>query len=222
MVTVCSASATSWITIAELLAGSTDVLLRRVEEIPDRDAEHLRAVVQDHRAAVASGARTSLLLLTSDRTRAVEKVRAVLAEIEPATRTAPLAESPERIPVLVRTILDRVDPDGRHTLSPAALQALVKYSWPGNITELADTMTALVAQVSTSVIEARHLPKQLRQAPPRRQLSLIEAAEREAIIKALDASGGNKSEAAALLGIGRTTLYRRLRQLGLDADEGAL
>ncbi|HEY5855423.1 MAG TPA: helix-turn-helix domain-containing protein [Aldersonia sp.] len=222
VVTVSSASATSWVSVGDLLAGGTDVLLRRVEEVPERDAEHVWALVQAHRAAVASGAQTSLLLLTADRDRAVEKVRAVLDEIELPARTAPLAETRERIPVLVRTILDRVDPDGRHTLSPAALQALVQYSWPGNITELVDTITVLVAEVSTSVIEARHLPKHLRQAPPRRQLSLIEAAEREAIIKALDASGGNKSEAAALLGIGRTTLYRRLRQLGLDADEGTL
>lgn len=50
----------------------------------------------------------------------------------------------------------------------------------------------------------------------------MEAAEREAIIGALDTSAGNKSEAAALLGIGRTTLYRRIRQLGLDGYEGSL
>lgn len=50
----------------------------------------------------------------------------------------------------------------------------------------------------------------------------MESAEREAIIRALEASGGNKREAANLLGIGRTTLYRRLRQLGIDADEGSL
>jgi len=62
----------------------------------------------------------------------------------------------------------------------------------------------------------------LQQAPPRRHLTLIEAAERDAIIKALDAAAGNKSEAAALLGIGRTTLYRRLRQLGLDGGEDSL
>ncbi|MGC0373020.1 helix-turn-helix domain-containing protein [Streptomyces sp. SAI-229] len=50
----------------------------------------------------------------------------------------------------------------------------------------------------------------------------MEEAERDAIIRALDAAGGNKSEAASMLGIGRTTLYRRLRQLGLDGDGSAL
>jgi transcriptional regulator of acetoin/glycerol metabolism len=51
---------------------------------------------------------------------------------------------------------------------------------------------------------------------------MMESAEREAIIRALDAATGNKSEAAGLLGIGRTTLYRRIRQLGLDGYEGSL
>jgi len=219
LVTVSSAVATSWVTLAELLEAGTDVLLCRVEEVPARDAEHLRTLIDTHGAA---DRRSNLLLLTFDRGVAVDAVRAVLDDIEPLDRTAALSESPERIPVLVRTILDRVDPGGRHTLSPAALQALVGYGWPGNIAELVDTIAALVAQVPTSVIEARHLPKRLRQAPPRRRLSLIESAEREAIIKALEASDGNKREAANLLGIGRTTLYRRLRQLGIDADEGTL
>jgi transcriptional regulator of acetoin/glycerol metabolism len=72
------------------------------------------------------------------------------------------------------------------------------------------------------VIQRRHLPERLRDAPPRRRLGLIEEAERDAIVRALDTAAGNKSEAATLLGIGRTTLYRKLRQLGLDGDESAL
>ena len=52
--------------------------------------------------------------------------------------------------------------------------------------------------------------------------TLLETAERDAIIKALDAASGNKSEAAELLGMGRTTLYRKLRQLGLDTGETSL
>ena len=72
------------------------------------------------------------------------------------------------------------------------------------------------------MIERRHLPRHLQQSPPRRHLTLLESAERDAIIKALDMASGNKSEAAELLGMGRTTLYRRLRQLGLDVGETSL
>jgi transcriptional regulator of acetoin/glycerol metabolism len=80
----------------------------------------------------------------------------------------------------------------------------------------------LVKSANASVIERKHLPKHLQQAPPRRHLTLIESAERDAIIRAMDVAEGNKSEAAELLGIGRTTLYRRLRQLGLDTGEGSI
>nr|WP_245325757.1 helix-turn-helix domain-containing protein [Paeniglutamicibacter terrestris] len=51
---------------------------------------------------------------------------------------------------------------------------------------------------------------------------MIESAERDAIVKALAATGGNKSEAAEILGIGRTTLYRRIRQLHLETDEKSI
>jgi transcriptional regulator of acetoin/glycerol metabolism len=83
-------------------------------------------------------------------------------------------------------------------------------------------LTDLVRDVPASIIQRRHLPQHLQQSPPRRHLTMIEAAEREAIIKALDAASGNRSDAALLLGIGRTTLYRRLKHFSLDGDEGSL
>ena len=214
--------ATDWTGARELLSRDTDVLLRRAENIGDVDADQLAALVGDHRSASMLGQRTSALVITADRDRCRPAVVAVLDEIGYAARTQPLASTPERIPGLVKQVLDRVDPTGRHTMSPAALQSFVQWSWPGNMTELVQTLTALVKQVPSSVIERRHLPRHLQQAPPRRRLSLLEAAERDAIIKALDAASGNKSEAAELLGMGRTTLYRRLRQLGLDTGETSL
>ena len=162
------------------------------------------------------------MVITADRDGCSPAVLAVLDKIGYTARTQPLASTPERIPGLVKQVLDRVDPRGRHTLSPAALQSFVQWSWPGNMTELVQTVARLVAQVPSSVIERKHLPRHLQQAPPRRRLTLLETAERDAIIRALDAASGNKSEAAELLGMGRTTLYRKLRQLGLDTGENSL
>ena len=219
---VSAAVSPPWAAIDSALAEGSDVLLRRAESVADSDAEQLVRLVEQHQAAAATGQRTSILLLTTCRDLANRAVVGLIDKTGPAAHTKPLSSTPERIPGLVKRILDRVDPNGRHTMSPAALQSFVQYRWPGNITELVDTLTALVSQVHASVIERRHLPRHLQQAPPRRHLTLIEAAERDAIIKALDAAAGNKSEAAALLGIGRTTLYRRLRQLGLDGGEDSL
>jgi transcriptional regulator of acetoin/glycerol metabolism len=214
-IVVTAGTPTPWDRIGELLHAGTTVLLCRVEHLADEDADRLGALIDE----IPSAAR---LFITASRDQSGDAVGAVLNRIGVPRRTAALASTPERIPGLVKLILDRVDPKHRHTVSPAALQAFVQWNWPGNITELAETLTDLVAQVPTSVIERRHLPQQLQHAPPRRQLTLMESAERDAIIKALAAAGGNKSEAAELLGVGRTTLYRRLRQLGLDRGEDAL
>jgi len=213
---------TSWNDIDTALHGGTDVLLRRGELLVDDEVAGLIAVVRRHREAVGQGQRRSRLGLTVCSEAASAAARHFVQTNGATTRTTALAEAPERIPGMVRSILDEKDPTGQHTISPAALQALVQWSWPGNLVELTETVTALVADNRPSVIERRDLPDYLRHAPPRRHLSLLEAAERGAIIRALGAANGNKSEAAALLGIGRTTLYRRLRQLGLDGDESTL
>jgi len=219
---VSAEAATPWGMFEDLLAGGTDVLIRRVEEIADNEVALLASLVEGHRKARTAGQRDSSLLLTCSRDQAAPAVRAFIDTIGPTERTEALALTPERIPGLVKAILDVVDPESRHTISPAALQSIVQWNWPGNIAELADTVAGLISDAKGSVIERRHLPKHLQQAPPRRHMSMMETAERGAIIRALDAAGGNKSEAAALLGMGRSTLYRRLRQLGLDTGEGSI
>jgi transcriptional regulator of acetoin/glycerol metabolism len=211
-----------WIEVAELLLAGIDVLLRRTEDIADEDAPALEELLAVQRTAPIEGAHAGTLLLTMSSPRLAPSIAAALQDVDATARIEPLSETPERIPALVRHILDSVDPRGKHTLSPAALQSLMQADWPGDLAELVDTITAVVRQVPAAVIQRRHLPQRLQHAPPRRHITLMEEAERAAILKALAAAEGNKSEAAVLLGIGRTTLYRRLRQLGLDGDEGSL
>lgn len=67
-------------------------------------------------------------------------------------------------------------------------------------------------------VEPFHLPERMWEAAERRRLSRIESVQRTEIVAALRESGGNRSAAAALLGIGRTTLYRKLRELRIDQD----
>jgi DNA-binding NtrC family response regulator len=110
-------------------------------------------------------------------------------------------------------------------VSPQVLGILMRYQWPGNVRELANVIERAMVVAKGSVILPEHLPPHLFEArPPAPQgggdanrlpeLSL-EAAEREQILRALQASGGKRIEAARLLGLSRRTLYRKLDRYGI-------
>lgn len=213
----------AWDEVGASLEGGADVLLRRAEDLTADDAPVLADLLGTTRvAAPDAGTNRGTLLVTLSSATADPAVVLSLGGAERIARTEALSSTRERIPGLVKHILETVDPRGKHSVSPAALQSLMQAAWPGDLAELVETIGDLVRQVPGSVIERRHLPQHLQYAPPGRGLTLMEEAERDAIVRVLAVTDGNKSEAAALLGIGRTTLYRRLRQLGLDSDEGSL
>ncbi|MEU9449110.1 helix-turn-helix domain-containing protein [Streptomyces sp. NPDC048277] len=99
-----------------------------------------------------------------------------------------------------------------------ARRALERYPWPGNVTELAHVVRSLAQRRrATGPVRRTELPDPVREGPAGRPLSPMENAERTAILEALRRHGGNKARAAAALGIGRATLYRKLRAYGSHA-----
>jgi DNA-binding NtrC family response regulator len=104
-----------------------------------------------------------------------------------------------------------------------ALDCLRGYRWPSNMDELAEVIKQAVGGGATETIELRDLPAKLRvrdvhyarTESPERQLCLEEA-EKQAIRRALNYARGNKRKAARLLHIGKTTLYRKLKQYDLE------
>jgi transcriptional regulator of acetoin/glycerol metabolism len=217
------AGASQWAARAgELLADGKDVIVRRLEDLTDEEGALLQRLVLEHRQAASSGERSSVLVLTATSSRVQPSVRDVLARVGAAQVIPDLSSSRDRIPGLVRDLLNEIDPDGRHSLAPGALQAFLQHSWPGQVRELRQTLVEVLAGGPAPVIERAHLPHHLRSTVARRQLTLMEAAERDAILKALTIAEGNKSAAAELLGIGRTTLYRRMRQLQVETDGDSL
>ena len=101
-------------------------------------------------------------------------------------------------------------------LQPATLQTLTGLDWPGNIRELGAVLTSAVVQSMGSDITQAHLPPEYRSSPTRHRLASLERAERDTILQALADADGNKLAAAARLGIARSTLYRKMRALGID------
>jgi hypothetical protein len=208
--------------VKETLASGGDVVLRRLEDLAAEAAGDLDELVREHQLAFGAGLRTSLLVLTSIADTAAPEVRDVLARCGPVEVVPDLSRNKERIPGLVRDMLADLDPSGRHSLAPSALQALLQHPWRGQARELREVLAGVLAGDPPSMIERSHLPEHVRATAARRQLTLMEAAERDAILKALAIAEGNKSAAAELLGIGRTTLYRRMRQLHVHDDGESL
>jgi DNA-binding NtrC family response regulator len=111
-------------------------------------------------------------------------------------------------------------------LSGAAAQRLLDYDWPGNVRELENCIQRAVTLTRLSEVSIDDLPEKIRDYQSSRiviasdnpdELFSLEEMERRYIRKVLAAVGGNKTQAARILGLDRRTLYRRIESLGIDA-----
>ncbi len=140
----------------------------------------------------------------------------------------PLRERREDIPKLAGHFLGLLAEEGStppKKLAPAALKALLAYRWPGNVRQLRNALETAVLVSGGDVIEIQDLPVEVTQAvvspsssepiplPASRTLTEI---ERDAIRDALAKTGGNKTAASKLLGIGLRTLHRKVKEYGIE------
>jgi two-component system response regulator HydG len=153
----------------------------------------------------------------------------------------PLRERIGDIPLLASRFLERHDT--HHTLTKEALDAMISYDWPGNVRELQNCIERMVALESNPLLHVGDLPTALQNhLAARRGTRMATAAvgahgpspggqhsqsasssgiipltelERRAILGALEYTKGDRVAAAYLLGIGRTTLYRKLKEYRL-------
>jgi two-component system response regulator HydG len=138
-------------------------------------------------------------------------------------RIPPLRERRQDIPLLVAHILERLSRDSgvEKTLSDDALKTLLNYDWPGNVRELENCLERACALSTANEIQVRDLPTQVYSAPaeligaaPQMNNGIVPIAEleKQTILNALAQVNGDKLLAARLLGIGKTTLYRKLKE----------
>jgi transcriptional regulator with GAF, ATPase, and Fis domain len=145
-------------------------------------------------------------------------------------RLPPLRERRDDIPLLVEYFLARsCTRNGRaaKTMSPAALRLLLDASWPGNVRELEHTIEravvltasaeippeSIILESAESVTSALPSPQAVSQAH-----AILDNAEREKLRTALTQANGNRSRAAKVLGISRSTLYEKLKHYRLGTD----
>jgi two-component system response regulator HydG len=136
-------------------------------------------------------------------------------------RIPALRERRQDIPLLATFLLNRMSrSSGRnYSLSAEAMQALLAYDWPGNVRELENCIERCCAMNSGPVIHSVDLPSYITGSPqdsaprtPASRISRLADLEKEAILGAINQLNGDKLMAARLLGIGKTTLYRKLRE----------
>jgi DNA-binding NtrC family response regulator len=136
----------------------------------------------------------------------------------------PLRERKSDIPLLVNFFLEKFSDPQRpiRTISEDAMRRLMAYDWPGNVRELENAVERAVALGSGPILHIADLPSNLQQnssdkALDSNELTTIEEMERRCILRALRETNGDKLAAARLLGIGKTTLYRKLKQYGAES-----
>lgn len=135
-----------------------------------------------------------------------------LAEHFIATVEVPaLRHHPDDIPDIIRMHLA---PHRETAFSDDTMRTLKKYHWPGNVRELVDTLNHVLRAKPAGTIAVADLPSALSSAP-RRTMTAMERVERDAIVAALRDSGGNRVAAAKLLGIARSSLYRKIDTFGI-------
>ena len=122
----------------------------------------------------------------------------------------PLRNRIDDVPALARYFA------GARRLAPDVVALLLRLPWPANAGALCAAVERAVATAQGTEVRVGDLPADLRVGAFRRRMSRFEQAELGAIMDAMSEVGGNKKAAAALLGISRSTLYRKLEAAGLE------
>jgi transcriptional regulator of acetoin/glycerol metabolism len=191
------------------------LVIRHVHALNARQVRGLASMLQEARSA-GQPARLRVAV-TLDRSRAAADLTALLRFFPGTVEVPPLRHHIEDVRELVPFFLAKLSQQGRLSCSPAAMQLLLRHSWPGNTEQLWQVLKQVVQLRRAGTILPRDLPPEC-WAVSRRVLSPLESIERDAIVSALLDHDGNKVGAARALGMSRATIYRRIHEYGIVTD----
>ncbi|QSE92724.1 Fis family transcriptional regulator [Rhodococcus pseudokoreensis] len=196
------------------------IVIRRCDELQDAAAMSVANLIESHR--------NSTVRFLATATQSADHGQRVLlhAEFSAILKVPALRDRLEDLPVLLDALtrkanqrLGRAPADVRWM--PDAVQALSRLEWHGNITSLETVVLRVLQGNSNRYINAGDLPTDVVASASRRKLARLEQVEANTIIAALREANGNKNRAAESLGIARSTLYRKVRALGIDLSTSA-
>lgn len=207
--------------VGEMSPSAQARLLRVLQERRLQRVGGTKAIELDVRVVSASN-RDLNQLVSDGRFRQDLFYRLVVFPIE----LPPLRERREDVPALVEHFLAKYAADAGQRIErvqPAALECLVAHPWPGNVRELENVIHRSLLVATGAELKLEDLPRDLGEGTDEDAPTValaggphsLEELEREAIRQALEHFGGNLSDVARQLGIGRSTLYRKLDQYEL-------
>ena len=202
--------------VGEVSPGMQVKLLRALQEREVRRVGENRARPVDVRVVAATN-RNLAEEVAAGRFRQDLYYRLRVIEL----RVPPLRDRAEDVLPLARVFLaETARRMGRKVtgFTPRAADQLLRYPWPGNVREVQNAVEHAVALCAGSRVEVEDLPEELRSAMPRPRPAgrarPLDEVEREYILAAVENAGGNRTRAAADLGIGLATLKRKLKRYG--------
>ncbi len=185
-----------------------DIVLTDIDRLPESIVEPISAVLQScagrgwiaatMNSATHASASEALLLPFFMHTVTVPALRYRIDDLE------------DLVPHLLRELTRNADV----RLSPTAFRQLTRLPWPGNVAQLRHVLSDTLTRQRSGTIPAEKLPPECHSLI-RRTLTRLEALERDAIVRSLQDSDGDKPAAARALGISRATMYRKIKDYGI-------
>ncbi|NLG46109.1 helix-turn-helix domain-containing protein [Gordonia sp. (in: high G+C Gram-positive bacteria)] len=189
----------------------TGLVVDGADLLDDRSLRLLQAAIAAHEPG-----RPPIVVVSEPTAGGASSLAALIACCRQRVTLPPLRQRSGELAAIGQQLIARRDP--LLELSSDAADALVCQEWPGNLTELSivlDEAAATVLARGARLVTATDLPADYRGSTRASRLMGREQAERQAIVDALETAAGNKSHAAKALGVSRTTLYARIRALGI-------
>lgn len=190
------------------LAGAT-VVLRHVDRLAPETAERV--------AQVLDGFGGQWVAATTVEQAAVPDV--LLRRFAVTVTIRPLRHRIDDVRELVPALLRKLAPGQEICCGHAAMRILLRSQWPGNIAELVMVLRTALGRRRTGEITPKDLPE-FCHTTSRHVLTPWETLERDAIVRTLLDAGGDRPKAAAMLGISRATIYRKITAYGIVVDPG--
>jgi transcriptional regulator of acetoin/glycerol metabolism len=212
---------------AELLGGTGMLVLRHVHTLNAPQMRTLAGALEEAKNSARDDSASNTgpvpgettpqslrVAVTLDRTAARTDLSSLLRLFPESVAVPPLRHHSEDLRDLVPFFLGKLSQQGRVTCSPAAMQLLLRHTWPGNAAQLWQVLKQVVQRRRVGQIAPDDLPPEC-WTVSRRVLSPLESIERDAIVQSLLDYEGNKIRAARALGMSRATIYRRIREYGI-------